>query len=165
MAKDINNGPTLPSLLDRLIDRDPRVKAEAPATQIQSLRQLKESLRRDLEFLLNTRRTPEEAPISAPDLRRSVYNFGLPDFSNYSFKTGDDRRRMAQLLETAISSFEPRLGGVTVVVQEFSPLVRVLSFHIEGFLRIDPAPERVFFDAKLELANSQYRIEGESGAR
>jgi type VI secretion system protein ImpF len=154
--------PVLPSLLDRLTDREPKVRSEAPAAQTQNLRQLQDSLRRDLEWLLNTRRTPEEPPPSSTELRRSVYSFGLPDFTNYAMRTAEDRHRLARMMEQAIANYEPRLTNVIVTVQDQSHTSRVLHFHIEALLRVDPAPERVFFDARLELSSSQYRIEGET---
>ena len=155
----------LPSLVDRLIDHEPKAPSEAPATRSQSLREMKESLRRDLEWLLNSRRTPIEPPSSATEVRRSVFWYGLPDYTAYPLKAETDRRRLARLIETTIASFEPRLTSVTVTMQEGGAVRRVLRFHIEGMMRLDPAPERVFFDAKLELSTSNYRIEGETRAR
>lgn len=152
----------MPSLLDRLTDRDPKVRAEAPVAQTQNLRQLQDSLRRDLEWLLNTRRTPTEPPPSSTELRRSVYSFGLPDFTSYTMRTATDRHRLARMMELTIANFEPRLANVIVTVHDPTTASRVLHFHIEALLRVDPAPERVFFDARLELSSSQYRIEGET---
>jgi len=57
-------GPVTLSVLDRLIDQEPERKLEPPLTRSQSLRELKAALRRDLEWLLNTRRTIEEPPAS-----------------------------------------------------------------------------------------------------
>ena len=62
MARGDADIAVTPALLDRLIDLDPGASSDPPATRNQSVRQLKVSLRRDLEWLLNTRRTPEEAP-------------------------------------------------------------------------------------------------------
>jgi type VI secretion system protein ImpF len=157
-----SSGPVLPSLLDRLTDRDPKVRSEAPSAMIQNVRQLQDSLRRDLEWLLNTRRTPQEPVASATELRRSVYSYGLPDFTNYTMRTSEDRHRLGRIMEMAIANFEPRLTNVIVTVQDHSGTSRVLHFHIEALLRVDPAPERVFFDARLELSSSSYRIEGET---
>ena len=44
------------SLLDRLLDHEPKSNVEPLPTRAQSLRALKTALRRDLEWLLNTRR-------------------------------------------------------------------------------------------------------------
>ena len=49
------------SIVERLIDLEPNRAVEVPPTRAQSVRQLKAGLRRDLEWLLNTRRTPEAA--------------------------------------------------------------------------------------------------------
>jgi len=122
-------------------------------------------VRRDLEWLLNTRRTPHPAPSSAPELSRSVYNFGLPDFTNAALNVADDRRRIARIMEQLIAHFEPRLINIHVTVQEAAAGARLLLFHIEAALRMSPAPQRVFFDAKLELTNRQYSIEGEANAQ
>ena len=49
------------SVLERLIDREPGTDSDSAQTRAQSVRQLKAALRRDLEWLLNTRRTPDPA--------------------------------------------------------------------------------------------------------
>ena len=72
------------SVLDRLIDREPASSSEAPPTRAQSVRQLKVSLRRDLEWLLNSRRTPEAVDSEFQELEQSLYNFGLPDVTTLS---------------------------------------------------------------------------------
>jgi type VI secretion system protein ImpF len=43
------------SVLDRLIDLEPRLSSEPPKSNATSLADLKQSVRRDLEWLLNTR--------------------------------------------------------------------------------------------------------------
>ena len=47
----------------------------------QSVRLLKASLRRDLEWLLNTRRTPEAVGREFQELEQSLYNYGVPDLT------------------------------------------------------------------------------------
>lgn len=67
------------SLLDRLTDEEPGTSQDAPVTRAQSFRVFKAGLRRDLEWLLNTRQTPLPAPDRLAEVARSLYNFGLPD--------------------------------------------------------------------------------------
>ena len=144
------------SLLDRLVIADARITPE---------RQLKASLRRDLEWLLNTRRIVEPAPDSLVEVNRSLYNYGLPDFSSYSLNSPKDRGRLLRALEIAIGLFEPRLAGVKVTALETpSPGSRVLRFQIEGLLLKDPAPEQVSFDTVLQLANGEYQVKGDRSA-
>ena len=56
MARRDATGPVTLSVLDRLIDRDPKNRSEIPYTRAQSLRELKLALKRDLEWLLNTQK-------------------------------------------------------------------------------------------------------------
>ena len=76
MARIRGEGPVSVSILDRLLDDDPKRSEEAMPTRAQSLRNLKIGLRRDLEWLLNTRQ-PVEIPNSL-ELQKSVYLYGLP---------------------------------------------------------------------------------------
>jgi type VI secretion system protein ImpF len=156
MAKAEQDQKITPCILDRLMDADPRMSAE---------RQLKASLRRDLEWLLNTRRIVEPPPESLTEVTRSVYNYGLPDFSSYSINSPKDRSRLLRALEVTIAIFEPRLAGVKVTAVETpTPGSRLLRFQIEGLLLKDPAPEQVSFDTVLQLANGEYQVKGERSA-
>src|ERR1022692_61546 len=73
MAKRDISGPVTLSVLDRLIDKDPKVSMEVPLTRAQSLRELKIAIKRDLEWLLNTRRTIDPAPDSAHETGAAQY--------------------------------------------------------------------------------------------
>src|ERR1035438_2526340 len=132
------------SVLDRLIDREPASNSEAAPTRAQSVRQLKVSLRRDLEWLLNSRRTPEAAGSEFQELERSLYNFGLPDVTSLSWDSARDRGRLARMIEQALTTFEPRLTAIRVVAVEASAGAQhVMRFQIEGMLDMDPSPEHI----------------------
>jgi type VI secretion system protein ImpF len=51
-------------------------------------------VRRDLEWLLNTRRNPEDPGISRVETENSLYNYGLPDFSAYSIASPKDQTKL-----------------------------------------------------------------------
>ncbi len=74
-------GPVTLSVLDRLLDDEPKSKVEGPLTHSKSLAALKVAIRRDLENLLNTRCTPEPLPESSVETLRSVFNYGVPDIT------------------------------------------------------------------------------------
>src|SRR5665811_395392 len=103
------------SVLDRLIDRDPASNSEGSLTRVQSVRQLKVSLRRDLEWLLNSRRTPDAVGSEFQELEQSLYNYGLPDVTSLSWDSARDRGRLARMIEQVLHTFEPRLTGIRVV--------------------------------------------------
>ena len=165
MARNDPDSTVTLTLLDRLMDFDPKVRDEPMMSRTQSVRQLKASLKRDLEWLLNTRRNPQEVTDKEAELYRSLYNYGLPDLTNFGLHSTDDQSRLSWLLEETIAIFEPRLEGVKVAMQPVSAGSRQLRFQIEGLLKMDPAPERVSFDTVLELTSGAYQVKGESGAR
>jgi type VI secretion system protein ImpF len=153
-------GPVTLSVLDRLNDQEPERKLEPPLTRARSLRELKAALRRDLEWLLNSRRTIEEPPASVKELERSLYNYGLPDVSSLYLRSSKDQEALLKAIKTAINLFEPRLLNIKVTLEPAADDTRLLHFTIEGFLRIDPAPEHIFFDTVLEPMSGQYQVKG-----
>jgi len=153
-------GPVTLSVLDRLIDQEPERKLEPPLSRAQSLRDLKAALRRDLEWLLNTRRTIDEAPASLKELERSLYNYGLPDVSSLYLRSINDQALLLDAIKMAIDIFEPRLMNINVTLESTSDEKRVIRFAIEGLLRMDPAPEQIFFDTVLEPTSGQYQVKG-----
>lgn len=148
------------SVLDRLIDDEPGVASDLQLTWSDSVSVLKQSLRRDLEWLLNTRCTPQEAPPSCRELRRSLYRFGLPDFSALHRNSPDTAPRLAREVEEAIAIFEPRLANARVsLVEAHEGGERRLHFMIEAMLRLDPIPERVVFDTVLDIALNEFEVQ------
>jgi type VI secretion system protein ImpF len=163
MAKsDTDAAVTLP-LIDRLIDDEPNVRNEPPLTRAQSVRALKAALRRDLEWLLNTRRNIEEAPEAFEFLAKSLFNFGLPDITSLSFNNPKDRNRLLRMLEATIELYEPRIAEarVTMLSTGEETYSRVMRFQIEGMLMMDPAPERITFDTVLQLNSGECRVKGD----
>ncbi len=149
------------SVLDRLIDLEPNARSEGQQNRAFSMRQLKAALRRDLEWLLNTRRTPEAVTENTSELQKSLYNYGLPDASSLGVHSVQDQNRLLWMLETAVTTFEPRIAGVRVTLEPVPGSARILRFQIHGMLRVDPAPERVTFDTVLELTKGEYEIKGD----
>ncbi|MGZ5429530.1 MAG: type VI secretion system baseplate subunit TssE [Thermoanaerobaculia bacterium] len=148
------------SVLDRLVDFEPEAKAEPPSSRSKALRQVKQALKRDLEWLLNTRRVLEVPP-ELPLLADSMLAYGLPDFSNVSVKNTGDRHDLTLALETAIRRFEPRLEDVVVSLANASVLERAFRFKIEARLRIDPVPEPISFDTTLQLGSGNFAVKGD----
>ncbi len=150
-------------ILDRLIDEEPRNRtAEAAPTRFQSVRIYRASVRRDLEWLLNTRSNPEEPGEAFNEVVRSVYCYGLPDFSSFTVASVSDRSMLVQFLKAKIEIFEPRLFNVSVSLSpEVEKEKRILHFMISGLLHMDPAPEQVSFDSVLELSRNEYKVMGE----
>ena len=141
----------VPSLLDRLIDDEPRISSEPEAKRSATLAQLKASVRRDLEWLLNTKRLLVAIPALSTEIGDSVLAYGLPDFTHASFGLLDDQRELRRVIEEAVLRFEPRLTQVRVTLLEGNPNDRHLRFRIDAMLDIEPTPEVVTFDSVLQM--------------
>ena len=152
--------PLLPSVLDRLIDLDPRSSAEPQASRARLLAQIKESVKRDLEWLLNTKLTARVPP-GLPDLRDSLLSYGLPEFSHSSLSSSQDQLKLRAAIESAIRRFEPRLTGVAVALIEGREFERALRFRIDAMLRVDPAPEPISFDSLLQLHTKAFVVKAD----
>jgi len=160
MPTTAKEGPVTLSVIDRLIDVEPERKLELPLSRAQSVRELKAAVRRDLEWLLNSRQTIEESPASLKEVGRSVYNYGLLDVSSLYLRSVKDQAYLLESIKAAVSLFEPRLINVKVRMEPGTDDKRVIRFAIEGLLRMDPAPEQVLFDTMLEPLSGQYQVKG-----
>jgi type VI secretion system protein ImpF len=162
MARIDSDVNIVPSILDRLLDDEPEISTEPASTRIKNLRSLERSVARDLEALLNSRQeTLQELPSEFKEVSRSLLTYGLPDFTSFSLLTQEDRSRIRRSVEDAINRFEPRLLRVRVALEAPREHDRGLRFRIDAFLRVDPSPEPVTFDAVLQMNTQQYVIQRE----
>jgi type VI secretion system protein ImpF len=150
--------PVTLSILDRLIDDEPFVAVEAPLSRAQSLRALRSAVRRDLEWLLNTRRIDIDPEPESVHLNQSLYVFGLRDFTTFSLANPEERTRLLRHIATTIEQFEPRLANVRITHEEDALEKRQFQFRIDALLIVDPAPESVSFDSMLQLSSGQYVV-------
>jgi len=150
-----------PSVLDRLIDRDPKAPREAPTSRLQSLNDLKDAVKRDLEWLLNARQVVGGVPPELKELSRSLAAYGLPDFTAVSVKSPADQMRMQRALEMAIGAFEPRLENITVSMSQSREPDQKLRFRIDARIKVEPAPEPVTFDTVLQASTNHYVVKAE----
>ncbi|MBX3439202.1 MAG: type VI secretion system baseplate subunit TssE [Planctomycetaceae bacterium] len=151
----------VPSVLDRLIDENPRAATEIAPTRSQALREAKNSVRRDLENLLNTKRRFAVWPQEWEDLESSLANYGVPDFSGPSFAGPTGRKALCRVLQEVIHRFEPRFRSVVVeLLDENNQNRRSLRFRVKALLDVYPAPEVISFDSRLEPNTRTITVEG-----
>ncbi|HEV2322555.1 MAG TPA: type VI secretion system baseplate subunit TssE [Terracidiphilus sp.] len=153
MARAATETLVTQSVLDRLTQVE-----DWPATRNQSLRFFKDALKRDLEWLLNTRKPPLPELESWTVARETVINFGLPDISSLGLSSASDQRSLRLAIEACVRAFEPRLTDVRVRLESADTVDRRLRFHIEGNMKLDPVPEEVTFDTVLELTSGEYKV-------
>lgn len=159
MARTELDRAVQPSLVDRLTDREPRVRMDRVLTRDASEREYRVSVQRDLEWLLNSRRTMWPAPEGLSEVRRSVYEFGLVDTTALFVGSPEGRHELQRAVEETIDRFEPRLVNVRVRLtdadQKSAPQLR---FVIEALLRMDPNPEQVVFDTVFDTSHGRYEV-------
>jgi type VI secretion system protein ImpF len=161
MAKIAADQLLLPSVLDRLLDDDPDVTRETAKSRNQVLREMKLSVRRDLENLLNTRRRAGPLSPELAELNRSLVGYGLPDFTGTDMTGAEAREEFRQAVETVLRAYEPRFKTVTVhLLEGTEPLDRTLRFRIDALLYAYPAPEVVVFDSAVEPLTGDVQVKG-----
>jgi type VI secretion system protein ImpF len=166
MARGLGETTITISALDRLIDLEPENRMENPLSRSQSVRLLKNAVRRDLEWLLNSRRIAEPPDEGLKELNRSVYVYGLPDLSTLAMAATADRNRLVRQILSCINLFEPRLMNVRLVMVETADAGKKdVRLRIEAMLRMDPVPEPVSFDTVIELKSGNCHLSGGDDAR
>jgi len=149
----------LPSLLDRLIEYGDNETPVDLSSRGQSLSELQESVRRDLQDLLNTRQSATELYSDDTELSQSVLSYGLPDLTTLNPTVIDQRRLLQQTVEQTIRRFEPRLMEIRVTTASVDPSTgRGLRLNVEALLRVAPAPLPVSFDTVVQPGSSEWRV-------
>ena len=157
MARAETSDVLRPSILDRLID-----DSGASSFQGVTVRELKASVARDVEWLLNTTHSCPYDLSRYPEAQASMITYGLPDLSSFSWGDSASGDRIAALIEERIKRFEPRIQerSVRCAVQRADDVADFrLRVRIEAILHVEPILEPVVFDSGLDLAGGSFRIE------
>ena len=158
MARGDSNEILRPSVLDRLIDR-PRSAGSFP---IIGVRELKRAVARDLEWLLNTRIWLPWDLDETSEAATSILSYGMPELSVFSSARLGDPQTIANLIEKAIRTFEPRLLPRSIKCQ-VSPSEDESKFslriRIEAVLHVEPISEPVAFDTSVDRDGGGLRVE------
>jgi len=151
----------VPGLLDRLMG-----ETGLGGTARGAVEQLKDSLARELEALLNTRLGfPPGRFDATPELRSSILNYGLADFAGFCLSSSEDRAAICASLKDAIERHEPRLKNVSASLEREAGSVNRLHFVIHATLHMADGAEPVDFNAVLQPSNLHYAIAKERNRR
>ncbi len=134
------------SLLDRLVDENPKSLREPRPYRAQNPQQMRESLRRDLEWLLNTRCPRPERELVWTD--RGTLDYGVPDFGTFFTANPEDWRRIAEIVEKTVRAYESRLQRVRVKTLP-SKDTKEVSIVLTGVLKMDGMEEPVSFPVRI----------------
>ncbi len=156
-----------PSLLDRLTDDAPDRKTDRPDQRVLTLRKLRDSVKRDLAWLLNATNLSSVQSLECfPEVERSVLNYGMPDISGLTV-SDIDTGELELAVRRVILNFESRILPHTV---EVKPLIdeqqmnsNALAFEIEGLLWTQPAPLQIMLKTELDLELGEVTVSDSSG--
>jgi type VI secretion system protein ImpF len=151
MARLKSDTPITQSLIDRLIDND-----EMPATRSASIVMFRNGIKRDVEWLLNSRKAfvpeIEDYPLAA----NSVFTFGLPDVNE--LPGGNSAANVLAAIAQTIQIHEPRIREPRVSLVRTDTLARSLRFHVEGKLVLENSEEDISFDTLFEVTSGEYQV-------
>ena len=150
MSKLRNERLVTQSLLDRLADTE-----EWPATRNSSMRMYRDGIKRDVEWLLNSRKPHMEALEQYPAACGSVFNYGLPDLTHLR---GRDGNSVLMAVLKALRTYEPRIRNPRVHLVRQDDLSRSIRFHIDGQMVLEDSEEEISFDTVLEMVSGGYEV-------
>lgn len=151
-----------PSLLDRLTDDAPQLREESREQRVISATRLRECVTRDLSWLLNSVQfAASRALDDAPEVARSVLNYGIPDLTGLEL-AGLDVLTLQRRLREAILLYEPRLIASTlqVTVQAQSQRMdrRSLVFDIRSEMWAQPIPLNLYLKTEVDLETGKLDV-------
>lgn len=146
-----------PCVLDRLFDDEPRKLSESKQDKIVSLRRFKDAVKRDIEWLLNSKSCFYDLDDDQfPEVKRSVLNYGIRDFVGMTFENLS-LDAFVEIIRGALIEFEPRLIANELHVRYIEldessaqlQRINMLEFDISGKIWADPLPQDFSFRTEI----------------
>lgn len=164
---DLNSVDRLqPCLLDRLFDDEPRRLSEGKQEKVISLSRFKTGVKRDIEWLLNSKsRFSHLDDEQYGEIKSSVLNFGMRDYTGLSSENLQ-LSVLEGIIRDALIEFEPRILPQTLSVRytESSDSASVvhkinaLGFEISGKIWAEPLPQDFLLRAEMSLEDSMVEV-------
>jgi type VI secretion system lysozyme-like protein len=143
----------VPTIIDRLAPLDEGRGALGSRREVT----VEESIARDLEVLLNTRREEFLVPPEFEQTATSIVNFGIPDPAKCgSLRFGPEQAKLCRWIEEAIRNFEPRLRNVAVRVVDRDNVAPILRFRVEA--KAEYTSEKLAFELGLKRDSGQLAV-------
>lgn len=157
-----------PCLLDRLFDDQPRRLSEGKQEKVVSLARFKEGVKRDIEWLLNSKTRFDHLDATAfSEIRYSVLNYGVRDFTGLSSEnlSAADIERS---IHRALTAYEPRILRESLTVRHLAvaeddadaeiKLINALDFEISGKVWADPTPQDFVVRTEINLEENTVTV-------
>jgi len=135
-------------LFERLTDLDPENTSEPEPARVLNRAALRESVRRELSWLLNTRSPMNSARTG------TILDYGIPGFTWLSPASGQDRELVGEAIATKVAAFEPRLRDVRVSMEANPANPRAIVGRLEAMLVVEMIAEPVSFPLSISSTGS-----------
>ncbi|MEM0897367.1 MAG: type VI secretion system baseplate subunit TssE [Verrucomicrobiota bacterium] len=143
-----------PSLLDRLTDDEPGSKTEARDARVIDVYRLREIIRRDLAWLLNSNNLGSELDEEKyPEISRSSLNYGVREVSG-EFSTKERAELIRASMKVAIERFEPRIreGSLDIELRQVERTCdAMVSFDIVADMWAQPIPLELYLRSEVDV--------------
>ncbi|MFC6640085.1 type VI secretion system baseplate subunit TssE [Sulfitobacter sp. JBTF-M27] len=151
-----------PSLLDRLTDDAPTEKQETRAHMAIDISRLREIIKRDLAWLLNTNSIESTLDIKTyPNVARSVLNYGVREVAG-EFSTSGRAELIRKSILNAISVHEPRIITGSTAVELRSEKTKgetQIAFDIHADMWAQPVPLELYLRSKVDVTSGEVTLE------
>ncbi|WP_049732067.1 type VI secretion system baseplate subunit TssE [Rhizobium ecuadorense] len=152
------------SILDRLIDEAPDRAVDPPVSFVDQVREVREAIRRDLEALLNTRRSPTTPPAALSELKDALVSYGVDGIVSANLMTDQAKLRLAAAIERRIALFETRLADVRVTILKSRTMTeRALRMRIQATFRLHEGMPPISFESTIDPSTQRFLVEAGNG--
>jgi len=164
------------SILDKIIGSDEALMMEDEkisdlmiarfSNDFNNYYDLKDSISRDIEWLLNTRQYSTAPKKSYEELQASLYEYGLKDLTSEGFSIEKLTNLLQDDIQKTLETFEPRLSDIQVDFvdprkgpnKKESNTEFLIRFSITAILKVQPKYKPVYFDTFFDIANKKYDV-------
>ncbi|KIN69997.1 Type VI secretion system lysozyme-related protein [Sulfitobacter noctilucicola] len=151
-----------PSLLDRLTDDAPNDKVEARSNRAIDLSRLRDIIKRDLAWLLNTNSIEGLLdPKLYPNVVKSVLNYGVREVAG-EYSTSVRAELIRKSIQKAISIHEPRIISGSTAVElrsEDKHGEMQIAFDIHADMWAQPVPLELYLRSKVDVTTGEVTLD------
>ena len=162
MADNLLSERLQPSLLDRLTDDAPSEKNEARTNRAIDIGRLREIIKRDLAWLLNTNNMESSIEIKRyPHIAKSVLNYGVREVAG-EFSTSQRAELIRKSILAAIVQHEPRIihGSTSVELRsEENKGETQIAFDIHADMWAQPVPLELYLRSKIDVTSGEVTLD------
>ena len=146
-------------IIDRLVNRLDNESINEPVlNQYATVKKLRRLVIQDLEILFNTRIPFIKSLADYPELNKSIFVFGLNDYTGKNPASENVRLQLKKDIKNAVILFEPRLQNVEIQLDDNSDNKQNIRFTIHARLVIEPVDEPIIFNTYFDSIKQKFVI-------